>query len=204
MSNNRKTDQSVKPNGQNTQSDEARRLAAVDSDTTSLAKIWAERAQQYAQPPETELSGTQLNLLIFSLHGERYGVEVRFVREIHELQPITPVPRTPDFEIGLFSARGRLISVVDLRAFFGLSRLEAGEGTKIVVVADEETGMEIGFLADDVEDVTTVFQEDLVPGLSTQEGMRAKFTQGIAPGMLMVLNLSILLNDERMVIYESL
>lgn len=198
------TEHSLKPNGQSDPPDQARRLTQVDLDPELLAQIWAARAEQYAQPPEMEVSGTPLILLIFSLHGERYGIEVGFVREIHELQPITPVPRTPDFEVGLFSARGRIISVVDLRAFFGLSKIEAGEGTKIIVVADEETGMELGFLADDVEDVATILQEDLVAGLSSQESMRAKFTQGIAPGMLMVLNLGVLLNDERMIIYESL
>ncbi len=170
----------------------------------ALAEIWAKRAYEYAEPPPAELEGDALNLLVFLLNGVRYGVEVTYVSEIHPLERVTKVPRTPDFIVGIFNARGRLISVIDLRGFFGLSNIQLSEQTKIIVITDDETGMEVGIVADEVEDVKTVFKDDLEPPLTTQIGNRAEYTQGIAPGMLVVLNLHTLLGDKHLIIDEEI
>jgi purine-binding chemotaxis protein CheW len=187
-------------------------LAEQELSQDELAEIWARRAYALAEPPQAETTGQTLDLLVFLLNGEQYGLEVAHVREIYPLEQLTPVPRTPDFVAGIFSARGRLISVIDLRAFLGLpslslsSRHERREQggvnpTKIIVVAAAD--LEVGLLADEVEDMLTIFKDDLEPALTTQIGSQAEFVQGIAPGMLVVLNLNALLNDKRLIIHEG-
>jgi purine-binding chemotaxis protein CheW len=170
-------------------------------DPEELAEIWIRRAYELAEPPPAETTGDTLDLLVFLLNDERYGLEVTNVREIHPLEQITPVPRTPDFVVGVFSARGRLISVVDLRAFFGLPRLTLSDESKIIVTAAGD--LEVGLLADEVVDVQPIFRDELEPALTTQIGSRADFTQGIAPGMLVVLDLENLLRDKRLIVQEE-
>jgi purine-binding chemotaxis protein CheW len=189
-------------------------LAETEHSPDQLAEIWARRAYTLAEPPPAEATGQTLDLLVFLLNGERYGLEVAHVREIYPLEQLTPVPRTPGFVAGVFSARGRLISVIDLRTFLGLSttRLHASPAerreqggateTKIVVVAAAD--LEIGLLADEVTDVITIFKDELEPALTTHVGNRTESTLGIAPGMLVVLNLMNLLSDKRLIVSEEL
>jgi purine-binding chemotaxis protein CheW len=179
-----------------------------DCNPAKLAEIWARRAYNLAEPPPVETTGQTLEVLVCLLSGERYGLEVTHVREIYPLGHLTPVPRTPDFVVGVFSARGRLISVIDLRIFLGLPTSSVNEGSKggaeskIVVVTSED--LEVGLLTDEVADVLTIFKDNLEPALTSQVSSRAEFTQGIAPGMLVVLNLTALLSDKRLIGHEEL
>lgn len=187
-------------------------LTEEELNSDELAEIWARRAYTLAEPPSAEITSQTLDLLVFLLSGEQYGLEVTYVREIYPLEQLTPVPRTPDFVVGVFSARGRLISIIDLRAFLGLptlslssprERREQGGAnqTKIIVVATDD--LEVGLLANEVTDVLTIFKDDLEPALTTQIGSHAEFVQGIAPGMLVALNLKALLSDKRLIIHEG-
>lgn len=172
-----------------------------DLTAAQLAEIWARRAYALAEPPPAEIVGQTLDVLVCLLNGERYGLEVSYVREIYPLEQLTPVPRTPDFVAGIFSARGRLICVVDLRAFLGLPNIARPAESKIVVVATDD--LEIGLLADEVTNVLTIFKDELQPALTTQFGNNVEFTQGITPDMLVVLDLNTLLSNKHLIIHQG-
>jgi purine-binding chemotaxis protein CheW len=179
-----------------------------------LAEIWAQRAYELAQEPPAPVTGRTIDLLVFWLGKERYGVEVTNIREIYPLGQLTPVPRTPNFVAGVFSARGRILSAIDLSAFFDLPAIKPSGQTKIIVVADTDLSvtntrvaghmLEVGILADDVADVITIFKEDIQPPLTTHTGVRAEYIQGITADLLVVLNLTALLSDKRLIIQEEL
>jgi purine-binding chemotaxis protein CheW len=174
-----------------------------------LAQIWAKRAYELAEEPPAPTLGQTMDLLVFWLAGERYGLEVTNVREIYPLEQLTPVPRTPNFVAGVFSARGRILSVVDLRAFMGLPATDLSDQTKIIVVGStnstsEPVQMEIGLLADEVADVLTVFKEDIDPPLTTHTDTRTEYIQGVTTDLLVVLDLNTLLNDKRLIVHEEI
>ena len=174
-----------------------------------LAAVWSRRAKALAVAPPKDATGESLDMLLFRLSDERYGIPVSGVREIHRLEQLTPVPRTPDFVAGVFSARGRILSIIDLRAYFGLARLAVSDQTKIIVVANtdlasETADLEVGLLADEVTDVAPIFKDDIAPPLATQSGARTKYIQGITPDLLVVLNLNALLRDEELIVQEEL
>lgn len=186
------------------------RSAAIENiDNEQMVEIWARRAADLAAPPLVKAEGTTLDLLIFRQGGERYGLKVNHVVEIYPPEQITPVPRTPDFVVGVFSARGRLLSVVDLRAFFGLPQIGLSDASKIIVVTNDDSEQssngqfEVGLLADEVEDVVTIFKDDLEVALSSQMGGRAEHTLGITADMLVVLNLDTLLQNKRLIVHEE-
>ena len=62
--------------------------------------------------------------LTFALGKEEYGLEILKVREIIKVMDITSVPRTPSYVRGVINLRGQVISVVDLRAKFGMPSAE--------------------------------------------------------------------------------
>jgi purine-binding chemotaxis protein CheW len=183
------------------------------TDSEELIEVWARRAYELAQEPPAPVTGKTLDLLVFWLGKERYGVPVSYIREIYPLEQLTPVPRTPSFVAGVFSARGRILSVIDLSAFFELPAIKQLAQTKIIVVADSDLNvgnvqrnnvMEVGILADEVADVVTIFKEDIQPPLTTHTGLRAEYIQGITSDLLVVLNLDALLSDDRLIIQEEL
>jgi purine-binding chemotaxis protein CheW len=182
-------------------------------DPGRLTEVWSRRADALAEEPPAVATGQTLDLLVFSLGDEQYGVEVANVREIYPLEQLTPVPRTPNFVAGVFSARGRILSVINLHAFLGLpssppSVAEGGQA-KIIIVANtaptsETVHMEVGLLVDQVANVITIFKEELKPPLSTQTGVRADYLQGITADMLVALNLNALLGDKQLIVHEEL
>lgn len=174
-----------------------------------LAQIWSQRAYALAEAPPAPATGETLDLLIFWLGNERYGIEVSHVHEIYPLEQLTPVPRTPPFSAGVFSARGRILSVIDLKAFLGMVPLTLTGQTKIIVVSNSGSTnspnhIEIGILADEVADVSTIFTKDIEPALTTQSGMQADYLHGVTSDLLVVLNLDIILEDERLVVHEEM
>ncbi len=184
-------------------------IAEIALSPDELAKIFARRAYELAADPPAQVTGESLNLLVFWLGDERYGIEVSNVREIHPLEQMTPVPRTPSFVAGVFSARGRITSVVDLCAFLGLPAIVPSDQTKIIVVANTDQSsdlaqLEVGILADEVSDVVTILKEDIAPPLITHTGARLEHLHGITPDMLVVLNLNALLSDKELIVYEEI
>lgn len=175
----------------------------------ALAEIWAKRAYALAEEPPVEATGQTLDLLVFRLGTERYGLEVSNAREIHPLTQLTPVPRAPGFVAGVFSARGRILSVIDLPVFLGLSSIERSAQSKIMVVTNTDSNsemahMELGLLVDDVIDVTTIYRDDIEPPLTTHVGARAEYIYGVTADLLVVLNLNALLSDKRLIVHEEI
>jgi len=191
-----------------------------------LAEVWARRAYELALEPPAPTTGKTIDVLVFWLGKERYGIEVTNVREIYPLEQLTPVPRTPSFVAGVFNARGRILSVIDMAAFFelpsrpanslgGRGKAETNQAKIIVVGHNNDLGatggkragkemVEVGILTDEVADVVTIFKQDIQPPLTTHTGVRAEYIQGITADLLVVLNLNGLLSDKRLIIQEEL
>ena len=89
--------------------------------------------------------------LTFVLDGRRYGVPISTVREINRVSEITPVPKTPQFVVGVMNLRGKAIPVVDLRMKLGVKAGPFTRETCIIVI--DTTGGESGIIVDAVHEV---------------------------------------------------
>lgn len=94
---------------------------------------------------------TSTSLLIFDLDGERFGVDVCHVRESVWLPELAPAEELPAWFIGLFSLRGTIVPVADLRLRFG-HPARTGAPSDRVVVLNTEAGP-LGLIASDVLEV---------------------------------------------------
>jgi purine-binding chemotaxis protein CheW len=122
--------------------------------------------------------------LTFLLGDESYGISVLKVREIIQVQPITSVPRTPEYIKGVINLRGKVIPVVDLRIRFGFAKADIDERTCIVVVLlDIADGREAltGLIVDAVEEVMQI-NNDVIedsPGF-TDSAVSVDYIYGMA------------------------
>ena len=104
---------------------------------TDKCRVLKDRAELLAQVAAPKNDGTAtVQVLEFLLGCERYAVDTSSVREVNVLKEITPVPRTPDFILGVIGVRGRICSVVDLGRVFGLPPSEPGPGARAIVMAN--------------------------------------------------------------------
>jgi len=99
--------------------------------------------------------------LTFLVGEEEYGLDILKVQEVKGYSTITPIPNAPEFVRGVMNLRGTIIPVVDLRAKFGLSRVEYNRLNVIVVVTVKTKT--VGLMVDAVSDVLNIPAEDVQP-----------------------------------------
>lgn len=136
-------------------------LQVMSVDNAAVATIAASRAGKY---------------LTFFLAGEEYGLEILKVSEIIGLQPITRVPRMPEFVRGVINLRGKVIPITDLRMKFGMGA-EDSEDSCIIVV--QMRGIQTGIVVDRVSEVVAISEADIEDAPSFGAGIRTEFLLGI-------------------------
>ncbi|MFP4157353.1 MAG: chemotaxis protein CheW [Opitutales bacterium] len=121
--------------------------------------------------------------LTFLLGDQSYGISVLKVREIIQIQPITKVPRTPDYMKGVINLRGKVIPVADLRIRFGFERAAVDERTCIVVVLLQlPDGREAltGLIVDAVEEVRQINNEVIEDAPGFSDAVSVEYLYGMA------------------------
>lgn len=94
-------------------------------------------------------------LLLFSINGERYGIDASQVIEVLPLLNIKPVHQTPEYVAGVVSYRGRLIPVLDISLLYTDQAAPERLSTRIILVQQETSNNKehiLGILAEQVTD----------------------------------------------------
>lgn len=117
-------------------------------------------------------------LVVFNLANECYGVAIASVESIVKMQPITAVPRAPEFVEGVTNLRGNVLPVIDLRKRLGLATQGETKDTRIVVV--EMNGLKIGMVVDAVTEVLRVDESAIEPPSPIVTTVNSVFITGIA------------------------
>jgi purine-binding chemotaxis protein CheW len=93
-------------------------------------------------------------MISFFLEKELFGFEIKYISRVIDPEKMGFVPRAPFFMRGVISHRGKVIAVIDLAQFLGMSRKETDIDSKIIVLDSQE--FHLGFLVDRVERIETV------------------------------------------------
>ena len=110
---------------------------------------------------ETNVTDDMLQLVIFQLGGEEFGVEIVKVQEIIRMPEITQIPQSPDFVEGVINLRGQVIVVVNLDKRFNLNQKEVDENSRIIVV--EIDNNVVGMIVDSVNEVLRIPNSSVEP-----------------------------------------
>ncbi len=109
---------------------------------------------------ETTSNG-ELQLVVFAIGSEEFGVEIMNVQEIIRMTNITKIPQAPPYIRGIINLRGRIIVVVNLNVVMGMESKEQDESTRIIVASIGETVM--GFVVDSVSEVIRLPEKNVEP-----------------------------------------
>lgn len=92
-----------------------------------------------------------LQLVVFSIGKELYGVGIGSVHEIVKVPDITEVPDAPRFLVGVINLRGKIVPVVDLRKRLNLRDADLTKSSRVLIT--ENDGRLVGLLVDAVSEV---------------------------------------------------
>ena len=102
-----------------------------------------------------------IQMVLFSLNGVLYGTDVHQVREIREVQSITPVPFAPVYIEGVTNLRGEVIPVINLRRRFGIEEKEGDEKSKVMMVVQKGDNKAVGVVVDSVMEVMDISKNEI-------------------------------------------
>lgn len=142
-----------------------------------------------------------IEIVVFRLASETYGIESTFIREVYPLKDFTMLPGTPSFVLGIVNVRGQIISVVDLKKFFNLPEKGLGELNKVIIIRNER--MEFGIMADIIHGTRSISIEEVqTPPVSTG-GIGAGYLKGVTNNHIIILDTERILEDEYIVIHQE-
>ena len=132
-------------------------------------------------------------LIAFRLGQQEFCLDVMNVREIRGWTPVTQLPHSPSYMLGVINLRGMVLPIIDLSARMGFPPAEPSTRHAIMVV---ELGKQvIGFLVDAVSEIFSGKDEDVQPTPDVASATTRTLIQGViaAEGrMISVLSLDMI------------
>ena len=146
--------------------------------------------------------------LTFGLGEETFAMDVANVREVLDVIDVTKVPRTPDYMLGVINLRGGVVPVVDMRIKFGLPATERSVDTCIIVSEIELDGEStiIGALADSVQEVFEMADEDIEPPPSLGMRLNSEFVKGMGKRddrFIIILDVNRIFSTEELIQFQA-
>lgn len=139
----------------------------------------------------------EIQLVVFKLAKEFYGIDISSVQEIIKIQDITRVPKAPGFVEGVINLRGKIVPIVDLRRRFELGQTERTKDTRVIVV--ETSGNIVGFIVDLVTEILRFSSDSLEPPPPIFSGIDAEYIKGVAKvdeRLIVLLDINLMFKGE--------
>ena len=136
----------------------------------------------------------ELQLVVFGLGEEEFGVDIAMVREIIKPVDITKMPRSPDFVEGIINLRNHATAIIDLRKRLDMAFDDRDENSRIIVIELENTV--VGMIVDCVKEVLRLPVRDIDEESLQTSQIGAEYIRGVGKledGLLILLEINKLL-----------
>ena len=129
--------------------------------------------------------------LVFTLHGLRYAVDARVVREVVLLPELTPIAEAPHDIVGVFNLHGTIVPVMDCDVWLGRTPQRYSLTDNVIILAQD--GVLLGIIVQAIHDVRHISSDQIavVPSYGRAGETRARFIAGAAQvdeEIIMLLN----------------
>ncbi|PJI84935.1 CheW protein [Yoonia maricola] len=148
------------------------------------------------QQDDDPRSEKQMEFVTLVAGGQSFCIEITQIREIRRWSPVTLLPHSPAYVLGVINLRGAVIPILDLAAKLGFSTITPTERHVIIITAIEERI--VGLLVESVSEILGA-QTDMVRETpKTEEDATTRAVDGIIPvgdNMIKIINLDALLQS---------
>ena len=144
-----------------------------------------------------EQQASSVQLVVFTLGKEEYGVMIQYVKEIIRKPEITQLPNAPDFIQGVINLRGQIVPILSLSGRFHLGQEVNSDKSKVVIVefADLTVGMEVNA----VSEVLTLDTASISQTPTMATSIDSMFISGVGQldnRLLIILDVEQILSDK--------
>lgn len=136
----------------------------------------------------------------FTLSGEHYGLENKYISEVRPLKSYTVIPGTPAHILGIIKSRGKIITIVDLRKYFNLQNRGISELSKVMILIDGT--MEFGLVIDTVIGVIQYSLTEVLDPVPLFMGTKKALFKGLTSSRVVLIDGKSLLNDQNLVVND--
>lgn len=170
------------------------RAAAAPASASDERATLTERARRLARPLDAAGGEGTLEIITFSLSHSRFALPTGYVLEVLRLTGYTPLPRTPDFVLGVTNLRGGILPIFDLRRALALRSVGITDLSRLLVMGRD--GPEFALVVDRVYEVVRIDPGTLVrPDLP---GDGSSYVRAVAPDGTAMLDGEAVLEDPRL------
>lgn len=139
--------------------------------------------------------------LTFVLGTEVYAISIKEVREVLDTTKLTRIPRMPEFMKGVINLRGGVVPVFNLHKKFELEEVAETVNTCTIILEIEidSVEIEIGIVADSVQQVITIDSTDIEPAPSLGSRLKTEFISGmykLDETFVVILNITKVFSEE--------
>jgi len=140
-----------------------------------------------------------MQLVIFRLNEQEYGVDIFKVNEIVPYMNPTKIPNSPVYVEGVLNLRGHVIPIINMKRKFNLEDSGTNDNTRIIVTDTGGNNM-VGFVVDEASEVITVEKDSIEPISEVVSNINKKYINGVGNmdngRMYILLNFSELYKEE--------
>ncbi|HNX23198.1 MAG TPA: chemotaxis protein CheW [Spirochaetota bacterium] len=133
----------------------------------------------------------------FKIDSETYGIDVNRVQEIIGIVPISHIPNSPDYLMGVINLRGRVVPVLDVRIKFKMDTKNYDASTVILIVEFKDTST--GLIVDSVSDVIDIPADSIHDYSGTDSKIKSGSINYIASfndDLILILDLDKMIDEE--------
>jgi purine-binding chemotaxis protein CheW len=146
--------------------------------------------------------------ILFSLAGEFFTINVKYVLRVLEATTFTRIPQGPSFLKGVINFNGSVLPVVDTYLKFGLRAKEDFNKSLILVLNLKVEGKEttLGIVVDDSNDVFEVQNADIKPYPAFGNKYNVDYIDGVIERkglFILILNPEKLFENEALPDFEN-
>lgn len=116
---------------------------------------------------------------VVEISSKWFGVNILKSREVIPLPPITPVPNTSDFVLGVFNLRGEIYSLVDIATILGMDPKAIRINDMVILISSRE--MTIGIPVDRIHGVRSLDNVPVKPAHGVVSKQMEEFVTGVIP-----------------------
>lgn len=146
-----------------------------------------------------ETTGREHTYVTMAIGGDMYGIDVMRVETVSGVNLIRTVPNSLPYMKGMMNLRSHIIPVVDMRIKFNLPSHEYSKNSVVVVIPVRDK--RIGFLVDEVLDVTTLPKAEIQDPPHFAAADKTDFIEGIAKlgdSTVVIMNVDKIIADDEL------
>lgn len=138
--------------------------------------------------------------ILFELDKQNYYLDIKYIKEFISLKRlnITKLPYTQDFIKGIINLKGEFLVVLDLKKFLNNDREGAKEGTKLIIV--ENNDFNLALLVDEIKFIRNLKNINLAELSSAHNSPYISHEFMEENELYSILNFEKIINDERIYI----